>query len=103
MPVINIEDVELFKTSALQKITKGYVNHGFFTVDEFGLFFKLMLGKTFAVKKEKCGGKFSNDSFMVLIGRNADGTKKNNNNIKPLITMADSREGRKGDHNFLGQ
>lgn len=79
---VNTNDVECWKTSVLPQIMKRYASRDIFNVDEFGLFFKLMPNKTFAVKGEKCtGGKLSKDRVTVLIGGNADGTEK----IKPLV------------------
>lgn len=66
-----------WKQGRLKEILVNYEPRDVFSVDEMGLFYKVLPSKTLAFKGEACsGGKHSKDRITVLVGANMAGDEK---------------------------
>lgn len=67
-----------------------YYPKDMFNTDECGLFFSLLLNKTYAFQDESChGGKMSKDRITVLVHADMDGSKN-----MPLLVNGKSEKPR---------
>ncbi|XP_006005322.1 tigger transposable element-derived protein 4-like [Latimeria chalumnae] len=70
-------DVLDYVTTKLPSLLIGYQLRDISNVDGTGLFNKLLLNRTLALKGEEChGGKHSKERITLLVGSNMDGSEK---------------------------
>lgn len=69
--------VRQWKSETLPALLRGWDERDIFNLDESGIFFKMLPGKTFAFAKQDCsGGKKSKDRLTAMFCTNMDGTEK---------------------------
>lgn len=62
---VNDETVDVWKKQTLPALIQGYEPRNVFNADETGLFYKLLLDRTLAMRDDKCfGGKRSKERVM---------------------------------------
>uniref|UniRef100_H3B7F5 HTH CENPB-type domain-containing protein n=1 Tax=Latimeria chalumnae TaxID=7897 RepID=H3B7F5_LATCH len=74
---VNSNILDDYVTTKLPSLLIGYQPRDIFNIDETGLFYKLLLNRTLALKGEEChGGKHSKERITPLVGSNMDGSEK---------------------------
>ncbi|XP_064410130.1 tigger transposable element-derived protein 4-like [Latimeria chalumnae] len=74
---VNSDVLDDYVTTKLPSLLIGYQPRDVFSIDETGLFYKLLPNRTLALKEEEChGGKHSKERITLLVGSNMDGSEK---------------------------
>lgn len=72
--------VKQWKEETLPTLLRGWKASDIFNLDESGIFFKMLPGRTFALSKEDCsGGKKSKERITAMFCTNMEGTEKEKN------------------------